>query len=230
MKEKSQKITLIAFLLIVSLLPVNCKKVDEKNNNPIPNTLTDIDGNVYHTVIIGTQTWMVENLKTTKYRNGSPIMNSYGDSAWNNECPAYSWYYNDSTYGNVYGALYNWYAVNSGLLCPKGWHIPTYAEWTTLVNYLGGEDVSCDKLKEAGQNHWLNNSSATNESGFTALPGSYRGIGGGYCGVGSEGLWWSSTESDNSNAWYIRISNKAIIHTSLDNNKCLGYSIRCIKD
>jgi uncharacterized protein (TIGR02145 family) len=219
----------LILILVFLATCISCKK-DDITTIPTSQTVTDIDGNVYHTVVIGTQTWMVENLKTTKYRNGNPIVSTSIDYAWANDYPAYCWYYNDSTYGNHYGALYNWHAVNTGLLCPIGWHIPTITEWTTLINYLGGEEVSCDKLKEAGQNHWLNNLSATNESGFTALPGSFRSIAGGFCGVGSEGYWWSSTESDNLNAWYIKVSDKVNIYTSLDNNKHLGYSIRCIKD
>jgi uncharacterized protein (TIGR02145 family) len=138
------------------------------------NTVTDIDGNIYHTVTIGTQVWMVENLKTTKYRNGDPIPNVTGNAWAALTTGAYCWYNNDAaTYKATYGALYNWYAVaDSRNIAPTGWHVPTDAEWTTLTTFLGGESVAGGKLKETGTNHWTSpNTGATNETGFTALPG-----------------------------------------------------------
>ena len=138
-------------------------------------TVVDIDGNVYNTVTIGTQVWMVENLKTTKYRNGDAIPNVTGNASWVAlSTGAYCWYNNDAaTYKATYGALYNWYAVgDSRNIAPSGWHVATDSEWTTLSTFLGGESIAGDKLKEIGTSHWLSpNTGATNSNGFTAFPG-----------------------------------------------------------
>ena len=155
----------------------------------VPETFTDIDGNVYHAVVIGTQTWMVENLKTTKYSNGDPI-----PTAVTSLTPgAYCMYNNDAvTYKADYGALYNWYAVaDSRNIAPAGWHVPTKTDWTTLTDYLGGESVASGKLKENGSSHWLTpNTGATNSSGFTALPGGfYNYYYDNSYGVGLRGYW-----------------------------------------
>jgi len=124
------------------MLSGSCKKKD--NNNPTPSTVTDIDGNVYHIVAIGTQVWMAENLKTTKYNDGTFIPLVTDSTAWGNlSTPGYCWYNNDAaTYKNTYGALYNWFTVNTGKLSPKGWHIPSDTEWETLITYLGGESLA----------------------------------------------------------------------------------------
>ena len=137
------------------------------------NTVTDIDGNVYHTVKIGTQVWMVENLKTTKYNDGTPIPLVTANSSWAIlTTPGYCFYNNDANVNKAtYGAMYNWYIVNTGKLCPAGWHVPIDAEWTTLTNYLGSENAAGGKLKEFGISHWVTpNDGTTNSSGFTALP------------------------------------------------------------
>lgn len=139
-----------------------------------PPTVTDYDGNVYQTVLIGDQCWMMENLKVTHYRNGDPIPHVTDGVTWGNlTSGAYCNYNNDE--GNVatYGRLYNWYAVDdSRNIAPAGWHVPSDAEWQTLVDYLGGDAVAGGKMKEAGTTHWASpNTGATNESGFTALPG-----------------------------------------------------------
>ena len=159
-------------------------------------TVTDIDGNVYNTVTIGTQVWMKENLKTTKYRNGETILNtaSFSDQ----------WAYGDNESNiPVYGRLYTWYAAtNFRGLCPTGWHVPTDAEWTLLTDYLGGEVVAGGKMKEAGTAHWNSpNTGADNSSGWTALPGGYRDFNGTFLSIGSYGYWWSATEGDGANAW-----------------------------
>jgi len=231
MKNYILKNSLNTLVLIVLILIFSCKKDTTTTSPTAGQTVKDIDGNVYHTVTIGTQTWMVENLKTTHYRNGNPILNVEGDTAWTvASTPAFCWYNYDSAYGNVYGALYNWYAVNTGILCPTGWHVPSQAEWTTLITYLGGEDIACDKLKEAGQSHWYYNTTATNESGFTALPGSCRTLFGGFNGVGNNAYWWSSTEFVTSNAWYVYLTNKINLFCSFDDNMRMCNSVRCIKD
>ena len=140
--------------------------------------MVDIDGNIYPVVKIGTQIWTTKNLATTKYRDGTSISGpTYSGAAWALATEAYCWYSdNYATYGTVYGALYNWYAVSDAKnIAPLGWHVATDAEWTTLTTYLGGESVAGGKLKEAGTSHWNTpNTEATNETGFTSLPGGYR--------------------------------------------------------
>ena len=224
------KIITIAILLFVSLLSDSCKKDDD--NNPI--TVTDIDGNVYHTVTIGTQVWMVENLKTTHYKNGTAIPNVTDNGAWAALATgAYCDYGNMPSNSTTYGRLYNWYAVNTSmsLLCPAGWHVPSDAEWTTLINYLGGEAIAGGILKEIGLTHWISpNTSATNETGFTALPGGSRDYDGTFGQLGSYAHWWSYTVSDISKAWnrYLIYNNSAAYR--VDYYKHSGFSVRCIKD
>ena len=161
-------------------------------------TVNDIDGNTYGTIGIGSQIWMAENLKTTKYNDNSSIPLVTDINQWGAlSTPGYCWYNNDAaTYKTTYGALYNWYtldgASNGGKnVCPSGWHIPSNSEWNSLINYLGGQDIAGDKLKEVGLVHWWGGNTASNESGFTGLPGGFRN---GNCQwLGEYGFWWSST-------------------------------------
>src|SRR5665647_1585521 len=205
------------------------------------NMVTDFDGNVYHTVTIGTQVWMVENLKTTTYRNGDPIQNVTGNTAWSAlRTGAYCWYNNDATYKNTnYGALYNWYTVSdSRNMAPWGWHTPTDAEWTNLTTFLG-ESVAGLKLRETGTAHWFDtNTYATNSSGFTAIPGGQRdGFGlfdsGPFNGLGTMDFWWSSTAYNATDAWarYVSYYSSSVGRDNGNNfNKVRGYSVRCVKD
>lgn len=165
----------------------------------IKNEVTDIDRNVYQTVKIGQQVWMAENLKVTRLNDGTLIPEVKGNPDWD-FCskPAYCYYNDDGTaYKSVYGALYNWYAVNTGILCPVGWHVPSESEWQELRNYLGVYFAG-DKLKEAGTIHWLSPNTGTNETGFTALPGGRRVYSpwgfGEFIDMGRAGYWWSSFE------------------------------------
>jgi uncharacterized protein (TIGR02145 family) len=196
-------------------------------------TVTDIDGNIYNTIIIGTQIWMVENLKTTRYRNGDQIPNIADSTQWNKylSTGAYCDYKNDFSYANTYGRLYNWFAVNdSRNIAPSGWHIPSDSEWTILTSFLGG-DTSSGKLKEAGANHWSSpNTGANNETGFTALPGGNRDDLGLFEFIGDYLYMWSSTEADPINGWYrfMDYKSKYIIKSVFD--KTFGFSVRCIKD
>ena len=158
--------------------------------------ITDVDGNTYGTVTIGTQTWISSNLKTTHYNDGTAIPNVTDNTTWAGLATgAYCWYNNDSiTYKSTYGALYNWYAVSTKL-CPTGWHVPKDGEWTTLTDYLGGLTIAGGKLIETGTTHWVTpNTGATNSSGFTALPGGYRSRSGTFSDFGSKGYWWSTEE------------------------------------
>jgi len=203
-----------------------------KTNEPtLTNTVTDIDGNIYHTVEIGTQTWMIENLKTTKYNDGTSIPAVSDSTGWVTiTSPGYCWYKNDSTsFKKNYGALYNWYAVNTGKLAPKGWHIPTENEWETLFTYLGGEKVAGGKLKETGTQNWLApNANATNVTGFTALPSGSR-----YYGkFNNEGYlcicWCTDEYSYGAFNWSIRYNSSEVLSAFSD--KRSGLSVRCIKD
>jgi len=198
--------------------------------------IKDFEGNIYTTVKIGTQTWMAENLKTTKYNDGTAIPNVTDFDAWVSlTTPAYCWYNNSKTlYGNTYGGLYNWYSVNTGKICPTGWHIPNLAEVNTLINYLGGVEVAGGKLKETGTSHWPNPNIASNESNFTALPGGFRANNApflGFEGVRGEGYWWTNSGSISfgySEVWVLQSPHDNI---STQNDPVhYGHSIRCLKD
>lgn len=226
------------------------------NINVISNTVSDVDGNIYNAITIGTQIWLVENLKTTHYNDGTPIPHITDNTAWEALItPAYCWYNNDaSTYKATYGALYNWYTVDSASngnknICPVGWHVPIDNEWTTLENYLISNGYNYDgtntnnKIAKslAAATNWL---SATaegspgntdyplfrNKSGFTALPGGTRYSIGTFDNNSKLGYWWSATESNFSAAF-----NRAIYFNNSKVEKSMtgfvsGYSIRCIGD
>jgi uncharacterized protein (TIGR02145 family) len=200
---------------------------------------TDGNGNNYPVVKIGTQIWMAENLKTSKFNDNNTVIPYITDtSTWPKlKTPAYCWYDND-TANSVYGALYNWYTVdmagNGGKkVCPKGWHVPTDAEWTILTDYLGGLNVAGGKMKETGTLHWKEpNTGAGNESGFTALPSGIRGYIDGNFMFGSNGLsFWSTSPYNDTKVWYRFLSHDgAYAGRESDAEKWLGFAIRCIKD
>jgi len=185
------------------------------------------------TIQIGSQTWMAENLKTTKYNDGAAIPLVADNTAWSLlSTPAYCWYDNDAgTYKATYGAIYNWYAVNTGKLCPSGWHVPLDAEWTTLETTLGGKAVAGGKLKEVSLVHWASpNTGAVNSSGFTALPGGYRYRSGTFSSIGNYGGWWAATQYDATFAWYRYLTSGGNDLVVIANYKTSGYSMRCVKD
>jgi uncharacterized protein (TIGR02145 family) len=192
---------------------------------------TDGDGNNYPVVQIGSQIWMAENLKATKLNDGTPIDNVTDASAWSAlYTPAYCLWGNDAANKDVYGVLYNWYTVNTGMLCPTDWHVSMDDDWKTLEKYVVG-DWDAGKLKETGTTHWPSpNSLATNETGFTALPGGHRGDLGTFYAKGSNGQFWCSTEYSYTKAW-----NRGILYESdevlrKNNSKVCGFSVRCVKD
>lgn len=200
-------------------------------------TITDIDGNVYNTITIGTQVWTKENLKVTHYRNGDQIPNVTDIVQWCSlTSGAYCSYDNDSANAAVYGMLYNWYAVNdSRSLAPAGWHVPTYSDLDSLQIYLGYDLVAGGKLKEVGTSHWMSpNTGASNESEFTALPGGQRTDSFYSCmfsEITTQGYWWSSTEMDTTYPWGINISyNSEGMTNWAASKKQAGFSIRLIKD
>jgi uncharacterized protein (TIGR02145 family) len=214
-------------------------KVEDVSQNPTsgfgPN-ITDVDGNSYKTVYIGTQQWMGENLKTSKYIDGTPIQNVKDNLEWSKlTTGAWCYYDNDEKFNNKYGKLYNWYAVSKTTngnkkVCPNGWHVPTDAEWTILTDYLGGKSVAGGKMKEVGTTSWVSpNENATNTSLFTGLPGGSRG-GGSYDNVGSYGSWWSSTERSTDYAWCRALSAIKDDAYISEDNKRSGLSVRCLRD
>ena len=209
---------------------------------------TDGDGNNYPVVQIGTtkgttdnldqsegksvQNWMAQNLKTTKLQDGTLILQVTDNAAWGNlSTPAYCWYDNNIGEKNIYGALYNWFAVNTGKLCPAGWHVPTNSDWDVLTTYLGGFSIAGGKLKEKGLEHWINpNSYATNETGFTALPGGVRINNGVFDRIGYAGDWWSSIESSSAYAYnYFMGYSDRDVRSGIMMQR-YGFSIRCLKD
>jgi uncharacterized protein (TIGR02145 family) len=210
-------------------------EVSFKTNATSGSTVTDIDGNVYNTVTIGTQVWMAENLKTTKYRNGDPIPNVTAATSWITlKTGAYCWYNNDAAKKATFGALYNWYAVaDSRNIAPLGWHVPSDAEWTVLTNFLGGETVAGGKLKAVDPTQWMSpNIGATNSSGFTAIPSGYRDFhGGNFYSEWSVSYFWTRTEYPTAYAWARELfDNSAEISRGPYTEKECGVSVRCVKD
>ena len=193
----------------------------------------DIDGNIYNTVTIGTQVWLAENLKTTRYNDGTAIPLVTDNTAWGNlTTSGYCWYNNDeATYGDTYGALYNWYTIEAGNLCPAGWHVPTDNEWKTLTNYLDGETLAGGKLKETGTTHWSSpNTDATNETGFTALPGGSRDNIGDFYYIGFSGYWWTASPLGGAYAWPRFMTYNSGSVDKFPNNKKKGFSVRCVEN
>jgi uncharacterized protein (TIGR02145 family) len=222
------------FVIIPGLSVANPKT---KPTSGYGSNITDVEGNSYKTVYIGTQQWMGENLKVSKYSDGTTIPNITDNNQWqNNTTGAWAYYNNDAANNAKYGKLYNWYAVSKTTngnknVCPTGWHVPTDAEWTVLTDYLGGNSITGGKLKEVGTTNWNNpNTSATNTSLFTGLPGGFRYKEGLYYGIGSGGFWWSSTENDTVNAWLRSLGSSAGGAGRLDYNKGFGFSVRCLRD
>ena len=245
------------FLLIagfVMILTTSCKK-SESTTDPTQttnSTVKDIDGNSYTTVTIGSQVWMVENLKTTKYRNGDLIPNVTDGIQWGNlTTGGYCNYNDDSAIGNKHGKLYNWYAMNdSRNIAPIGWHVPSDADWSKLTIYIGANLGTSGTFEKAlaSKTDWVNSTksgavgndlSKNNTSGFTALPGGFRYEGGnssenGYRDVGNYGYWWLTGVSDEGGGLH-GIYNVFVSYNDSDSDyraysKESGLSIRCIKD
>lgn len=217
----------IVLTALIAILTISCRKNEDSGL-----LVTDIDGNTYHTITIGTQVWMAENLKTTKFRDGTAIPLVTESSTWRNATsPAFCEYNNNPAAPETYGRLYNWFAAtDSHGICPAGWHIPSYSEWETLVTYLGGLDAAGKKLKESGISHWADPNKADNSSGFSALPGGYRNEQGNFFGSAQIGSFWCIREGDAvpSWSWYLYNYEERIFSVYEENVR--GNSIRCIKD
>ena len=221
--------------VIINVLPASLSTAIF-NPDLVYGSVTDIDGNIYKTITIGTQTWMAENLRTTTYRNGDAIPEVTGNTAWIGlNSDAYCNYDNnsDETAIATNGRLYNWFAVtDSRILAPAGWHIATDAEWSTMTSYLGTENNAGGKLKETGNTHWNSpNNGATNASGFTALPCGRREYNTGlFINDGYDGFWWTSSAYNPDYSWYryLHYDISAIYRANF--HKQYGFSVRCVKD
>jgi uncharacterized protein (TIGR02145 family) len=241
--------------LTVICVSVACKKetsTTNSNTNGITNDTTkttnqptsgfgpnikDIEGNSYKTVYIGTQQWMAENLKVSKYNDGTQIPNVTNREEWSNlTSGAWTYYDNDAVNNLKYGKLYNWFGISPTTngnknICPTGWHVPSDAEWTVLINYLGGESVAGGKMKEEGITSWNNpNIDGNNKSLFTGLPGGIRDDDGDFDDIGDDGNWWSSSEYNTESAWYNYLEVDGGDAEKSHNNKKDGISVRCLKN
>ena len=228
--KKLNWIILILTIIFIS----SCDKEDISKMIQEDEPVIDIDENTYKTVKIGEQIWMAENLRVTRFNDGTEIPQLIDVDDWkNSNLMGYCWYNNDKTYSDSYGAIYNGRTIKSDKLCPTGWHIPTLEEWQTLIDYAGGDSIAGLSLKEQGNEHWTTfNKNVNNKYGFTALPGGYRDIYGEFKGINHLGIWWTSTNEDSTPLlWFISISryfenvDKASFGQVSD-----GYSVRCVKD
>jgi uncharacterized protein (TIGR02145 family) len=225
---------LLITLFILSFSCTKEKKVYFIMNPWIPyGSMTDQDGNTYKTILIGTQTWMAENLKTTRLNNGKSIPIITDATSWSNlSTPACCWQNNDPIRKVTYGVLYNWYTVNTGKLCPTGWHVPSDEEWTTLTDYVGGANVAGGKLKESGFKHWNSpNTEATNETAFSAFPGGVRlndsvAL---FSNLREMGCFWTTESEDDQASTRLMYYNSNLIQRLFYHKNC-GLSVRCVWD
>ncbi len=207
--------------------------VDSENKSASALTVTDIEGNVYNTVQIGNKIWMKENLKTIKFNDGTPIQIVTDSTAWASlTSPACCWYNNEGdTYKEMYGALYNGFAASNIKICPEYWHVPSDAEWASVAQMLGGDKVAGGKLKESGYDYWVSpNMTATNEIGFSALPGGLRYYDGVFHDFGFSSYFWTSTESTPGRLWFRYMDYEYSDLFRFNNSANIGFSIRCVRD
>ena len=223
-------------LLVIGLMSISiygCKKADSVPADKALVNVADKDGNVYKTVTIGTQVWMAENLRTTKYENGDPIGTTTSDIT-GESAPKYQWAFEDDiSVADVYGRLYTWFAATDARnVCPTGWHVPSDGEWETLKLYLGGDSIAGGKLKETGTSHWQTpNTGATNEVGFAVLPAGYRSFTGAFVSLQISSYIWSSTPNPTPEwSWGQRVGYNDGILLRGGYYKQAGASIRCIRN
>jgi uncharacterized protein (TIGR02145 family) len=232
-KDVATKAYIDAIQLQITLLEQKLFDIEFNDGN---DSISDVDGNFYKIVKIGNQYWMAENLRTTKYNDGAAIPYTQRNAF----SPGYCWYNADSTYKNPYGALYLWYTIGTGKLCPTGWHVSSSVDWNEIINYAGGASIAGGKLKENGTSHWISpNTGGNNDFGFSALPGGVNYIGGhmissGFVKIGEYGIYWSTDFVDPksgasyANAFRMYNNSSAIIEGNQDADTFA--SIRCVKD
>jgi uncharacterized protein (TIGR02145 family) len=226
MARRLSHIILISGLLCIALS--GC----EKGEDPPP-PVTDVDGNVYETVMIGNQVWMAENLRTTRLNDGSEIELITKNKDWNTTSdPAFCWYNNDSSLFKVpYGALYNGFAATNEKICPAGWHVPDSEEWNQLIDNLGNAETAGGKLKLEGITQWHPpNTGADNSSSFSALPAGLRYFEGTFSSLSYFTAFWSVNEADNASHYFLSLSYLDSKATLSNKSKKHGFSIRCIRD
>lgn len=198
---------------------------------PDPTSVTDIDGNVYPIAKICGKFWMLENLRTTKYNDGTIISNGLSNTEWgsttNGACAVYS---DLSTNNLTYGKLYNWYAANNTKLAPTGWHVATEDEWIALVECQGGSTIAGGKMKSTSSLWTSPNTGADNSSGFNAIPGGWKANSGSYALLSEAAYFWGSNERNSSQGEYIKLTNNLASVALNGATKSFGYSIRCVKD
>lgn len=237
--QYGQELTFKAGIYSTGTSAASCGVQNVHNTVKSYGMMTDQQGNTYKTIVIGNQEWMAENLKTTIYRNGNSIKNlTNGNPSinpnWSGSTGSGAWCSYNNYVSNVcpYGNLYNWYAVvDSRGLCPVGWHVPTDAEWTELINFLGGEAVAGGKMKSTGTQYWGSpNQGATNSCGFSCLPGGVRVFDGLFSDFGNYGFFWSSTEFSTSTAFRRRMDYENGVVDRGDRDKRNGNAIRCLRD
>jgi uncharacterized protein (TIGR02145 family) len=236
-------VVLLAGTLGAACIPV--PDIPQPPPDPPPlGSATDIDGNSYATVVIGNQEWMASNLKATRYNTGMPIPITEDASVWANlSTGSYSWYDNDITNKDVYGALYNWYVIqylqifgNIDDICPTNFYLPSAGVWQALVDALGGSMVASGALKEAGTAHWdPPNTGATNSSGFTGLAAGKRDYTGSFVQKGQTASWWTSDDSDlpdltDAVFFYLDDTSTTYSATTGGRPQGEGMAIRCMRD
>jgi len=229
--------TIYVYQKVGGILKIPTNNVDsiifyDTTSIALDTSITDADGNVYTSVTIGTQEWMAENLRTSKYSDGTTIPNVTSVNEWTIDTTG-AWCHinNDNQYDTIYGKLYNWYAVETGKLCPTGWHVPTDAEWTVLTDYLasdGHSEAEGTALKSTSG--WNSGGNGTDDYGWNGLPGDHRLQSGEHGGVGNAGYWWSSSQHDNYGAWY-----RYLVYDSENLFRqpwgiSWGFSVRCLRD
>jgi uncharacterized protein (TIGR02145 family) len=244
MRLKLQIALATIFVVLSSDFSVNAQTNNTNSTESVPSIVKDIDGNVYHTVVIGKQVWLQENLRTKKYRNGKSIAKNITKAQWSTDksgaCAVYD---NDSIKENAFGLLYNWYAIaNPAGLCPVGWHVPKDSEWNTMVKYLDDyadttelkrvqSEIAGGELKEIGYAHWTTpNTGATGTSNFLGYAGGNKSTDGKCNDVGAYGYWWTATASSAAEAYGRLLS---YFNGNIDRfktSKNLGFSVRCLKN
>lgn len=212
----------------------NGKSTAQFNPSVTYGTMTDQEGNIYKTITVEGIIFMAENLRTTVYRDGTPIQNISDRSGWATTSEGAYCNYNNNNYTDsiaTFGRLYNWYAISTGKLAPEGWHVATNSEWVSMVEFNSGELLAGGRLKESGTAHWVSpNQGADNVSGFTALPGGTRQDDGLFGGIGYSGMWWTSTAYNNFECmgWVMR--NDEASTNAFYASKESGFSVRCVKN
>jgi len=229
---KKMKSLVAAITIIAVLFTVGCKKKTDPIPTPIDTAIKDASGNVYTPITIGTQVWLKENLRTTKYANGDDIFKESSVNWATLTAGAYCYYENLTSNAEAYGNLYNGFAVTDPRgIAPKGYHVATQADWETLITAQGGFNAAAGRLKEQGPIHWDTTNSATNSTGFSALGGGSRraNVVANYLGLGIDGFWWTTTASNSLLVGYTFTSSQSVIEV-LTFAKTAGLSVRCVKD